>query len=199
MRAPATGFVIGTALSNVTDSRTYDSFGDEQTHTASYGATTLYSADYGTRDVLGRIVRKTETVGGEQHVYAYAYDSRNRLTDVIKDGSPLSHYTYDANGNRTAGPALTTSPVYDSQDRLLNYGNCEYSYKPDGSLQTKTCPDGVTTYDYDSFGNLRGVMLPGGTAITYAIDGQNRRVAKKVNGVVIESFLYRSQFQPVSG
>ncbi len=166
MRAPATGFVIGTALSNVTDSRTYDSFGDEQTHTASYGATTLYSADYGTRDVLGRIVRKTETVGGEQHVYAYAYDSRNRLTDVIKDGSPLSHYTYDANGNRTAGPALTTSPVYDSQDRLLNYGNCEYSYKPDGSLQTKTCPDGVTTYDYDSFGNLRGVMLPGGTAIT---------------------------------
>ena len=49
-------------------------------------------------------------------------------------------------------------------------------------LQIKTCPDGTTTYDYDVFGNLRGVTLPNGTAITYLIDGQNRRVGKKVKG-----------------
>jgi RHS repeat-associated protein len=196
-RSATTGFVTGTTLGGVTESRTYDSFGAEQTYSEYFGATPLYSVDYGTRDALGRIVSKKETIAGEQHVYVYGYDARGRLTDVTKDGTPFSRYDYDANGNRLTGPGLTTSPVYDAQDRLLSYGSCTYSYRPDGSLQTKTCPDGVTTYDYDVFGNLRGVTLPGGTAISYVIDGQNRRVAKKVNGVLVESFLYRNPLQPV--
>jgi RHS repeat-associated protein len=95
------------------------------------------------------------------------------------------------------GPGLIASPLYDAQDRLLSYGNCTYGYKADGSLQTKTCPDGTTTYDYDAFGNLRGVTLPNGTAITYIIDGQNRRVGKKVNGTLVESFLYDDQLKRV--
>jgi RHS repeat-associated protein len=198
MRSPSTGFVTGTTLGGVTDSRTFDSFGNQKTYSVSFGTTPLYSADYGARDALGRVVSKTETVLGEQHVYGYAYDARGRLTDVTEDGSPLSHYDYDANGNRATGPGLTASPIYDAQDRLLNYGNCAFSYKPDGSLQTKTCPDGITTYDYDSFGNLRSVVLPGGTTVSYVIDGQNRRVAKKINGALAESFLYRNQLQPLT-
>jgi len=65
-------------------------------------------------------------------------------------------------------------------------------------LQTKTCPEGTTNYDYDGFGNLRHVALPDGTAIDYVIDGQNRRVGKKVNGVMVEGFLYRNQLQPAA-
>ncbi len=34
--------------------------------------------------------------------------------------------------------------------------------------------------------------------IGYVIDGQNRRVGKKVNGVLVEGFLYRSQLQPAA-
>jgi len=79
---------------------------------------------------------------------------------------------------------------------MLSYGNCSYAYKMDGSLQSKTCPDGTTTYDYDAFGNLRHVGLPNGTAVDYVIDGQNRRVGKKVNGVMMEGFLYRGQLRP---
>jgi RHS repeat-associated protein len=160
--------------------------------------TTLYAVDYGTRDGLGRIVNKTETLQGTTHVYRYTYDAVGRLTDVTTDGIATSHYEYDANGNRVAGPGLATSPAYDAQDRLLSYGNCAYAYKADGSLQTKTCPNGDTIYDYDPFGNLRAAMLPNGTAITYIIDGQNRRVGKKVNGAVSERFLYDSQLQPVA-
>ena len=130
-------------------------------------------------------------------MYGYVYDTVGRLTDVMTDGSATSHYEYDANGNRLVGPGLMASPVYDNQDRLLSYGSCSYNYKTDGSLKTKTCANGTTTYDYDAFGNLRGVTLANGTAITYVIDGQNRRVGKKVNGTLVESFLYEDQLKRV--
>src|SRR5206468_4399015 len=107
------------------------------------------------------------------------------------------HYEYDANGNRLVRPGLTASPVYDNQDRLLSYGPCAYTYQNDGSMHTKTCPDGTSTYDYDAFGNLRRVTLPNGTVITYLIDGQNRRVGKKVNGTLVEGFVYDDQLKRV--
>src|SRR5207248_92823 len=34
-RSPSTGFVVGTTLGNLTDSRTFDSFGNDQTYAAS--------------------------------------------------------------------------------------------------------------------------------------------------------------------
>jgi RHS repeat-associated protein len=197
-RDPATGFVSSSTLGGTTETRTYNSYGEEQSYTVKFGTTVLYSVDYGTRDALGRIVTKTETIQGETHTYVYGYDSRNRLSDVSKDGVATSHYDYDANGNRLTAPNITASPVYDAQDRLTSYGSCTYGYKPDGSLQTKTCPEGTTSYDYDAFGNLRHVTLPDGTAIDYLVDGQNRRIGKKVNGVMVEGFLYRNQLQPAA-
>ena len=41
-------------------------------------------------------------------------------------------------------------------------------------------------------------MLANGMAITYLIDGQNRRVGKKVNGALVESFVYQDQFKRVA-
>jgi RHS repeat-associated protein len=196
-RDPATGFVTGTTLGAISESRTYDAFGAEQTYTVSANSTTLYSVNYGTRDALGRIVNKTETIQGVTHTYGYTYDANGRLTDVAKDGVASSHYAYDANGNRTVGPGLVASPVYDNQDRLLSYGNCTYTYKADGSLQTKTCSSATTTYDYDAFGNLRHVTLPSGTNIDYIVDGQNRRIGKKVNGTLVESFAYEDDLRRV--
>lgn len=197
-RDAATGFVIATDLGAIHETRTYDIYGAEQTYTVAANGNTLYSVDYGTRDGLGRIVTKTETVQGQTHVFGYSYYPNGALKDVTKDGNLTSHYEYDASGNRLVGPGLTVSPVYDAQDRVRSYGACTYAYKNEGSLQTKTCLDGTTTYDYDALGTLRAVILPNGTSITYLIDGQNRRVGKRVNGVVMEGFLYRKQFQPVA-
>jgi len=81
---------------------------------------------------------------------------------------------------------------------LVSYGSCTYAYKANGSLQAKTCSDGPTTYDYDAFGNLRHVTLPNGMNIDYLIDGQNRRVGKKVNGILAEGFLHRNQLRPAA-
>ena len=195
-REAASGFVTGSTLGNVTDSVNYNSYGEPQTYSANYGTTALYSADYGTRDGLGRIVTKTETVQGVSHIYGYSYDAVGQLIDVTQDGVLASHYAYDANANRTSGPGLAASPAYDLQDRLLSYGDCTYGYKADGSLQAQTCGAATTSYVYDALGNLRHVTLPSGTNIDYLIDGQDRRVGKKVNGTLIEGFLYRNQFQP---
>jgi len=46
-------------------------------------------------------------------------------------------------------------------------------------------------------GNLRRVELPGKT-IEYVIDGRKRRVGKKVNGTLVQGFLYQGSLKPVA-
>ncbi len=64
-------------------------------------------------------------------------------------------------------------------------------------LLTKTRQGQTTTYHYDVFGNLRQVELPGKT-IEYVIDGRNRRVGKKVNGTLVQGFLYQGSLKPIA-
>jgi len=109
-------------------------------------------------------------------------------------------YEYDANGNRVQ--ALTSSQgmvtgSYDDQDRLLEYGGNSYTYTANGELLTKTSYGQTTTYQYEVFGNLRRVELPEKT-IEYVIDGRNRRVGKKVNGALVQGFLYQGSLKPVA-
>ena len=54
------------------------------------------------------------------------------------------------------------------------------------------------TYDYDELGNLRSVLLPDGIAIEYVLDGRNRRIGKKVNGTLVQGFLYQNQLEPLA-
>ena len=59
-----------------------------------------------------------------------------------------------------------------------------------GALQTQ--------YSYDTSGNLRKVTQPDASVIEYLIDGANRRVGKKVNGVLTQGLLYADQLKPVA-
>src|SRR5207249_8685665 len=56
----------------------------------------------------------------------------------------------------------------------------------------------TTTYQYDVLGNLRSVTLPDGRQIAYLIDGQNRRIGKKVNGTLTQGFLYQDSLKPIA-
>jgi RHS repeat-associated protein len=87
---------------------------------------------------------------------------------------------------------------YDAQDRLTQYGAATYTYTANGELRTKTTAAGTTTYSYDLVGNLLSVALPNGTQIGYVIDGRNRRIGKRVNGTLVQGFLYRDQLKPVA-
>jgi YD repeat-containing protein len=73
-----------------------------------------------------------------------------------------------------------------------------YSYSSNGDLQTATSGGETTTHTSDVFGNLSAVTLPTGTQIAYVIDGQNRRVGKKVNGSLTQSFLYSGRLRPAA-
>ncbi len=149
-----------------------------------------YSASY-SRDALGRITQKQETIEGVTTTYDYAYDLAGRLIEVKTDGVTSQTYSYDANGNRDVG-------TYDAQDRLLTYQGNSYSYTENGELQSKTTSEGTTTYTYDLLGNLTRVVLPDGTTIDYIVDGRNRRIGKQINGNLIQGFLYQDPLNPVA-
>lgn len=68
----------------------------------------------------------------------------------------------------------------------------ECSVSGNGELVEKTdsTTNETTLYDYDVLGNLKSVTLPDGTLIEYVIDPANRRAGKKVNGVLVQGWLY---------
>ncbi len=194
-REAGTGRISGTTLGSVATSQGYNEYGE----LVSFSAGSAYSYSL-SRDLAGRIVGKTETVQGATDSYAYGYDAGGRLATVTKNGLQTASYVYDQNGNRLSKSAAagTETGSYDDQDRMYAYGAAAYAYRPNGELATKTVGGQTTLYDYDAFGNLRGVQLPNGTVIEYIVDGQNRRIGKKVNGVLVEDFLYEGQLRPVA-
>ena len=163
-----------------------------QARTAEAGGTAVYSAT-DTRDAAGRIVQTTCSVEGESHTWAFTCDDAGRLTQVTRDGTPVHIHQYGP-----TGPSGTITATYDDRDRLVQYGNTDYTYNAAGDLTQTSGPQGTTSYDYDAFGNLRGATQPDGTKITYVIDGENRRVGKKVDGTLEQGWLYQDGLNPVA-
>jgi RHS repeat-associated protein len=190
--------LAGTALGLATDTRTYNSFGEVTAYAAAYNGVSVYNTQF-TRDALGRISAKSETLGGVSTSFGYTYDTAGRLTSVSKNGTAVANYSYDSNSNRigAATGAGTATATYDAQDRLLTYGTAIYTYTANGEIATKTTGSQVISYQYDGTGNLVGVTLPNGTQIAYVLDGKGRRVGEKTKGVLMQGFLYDGS-QPVA-
>jgi len=191
-RDPQDGLVTGTTLGVVTTAHAYDSFGDPSEDTASVSAGPVWDVTYA-RDGLARVTERVETRSGVAVTSDYAYDAAGRLTRVQQDGTPVATYTFDTNGNRITfadGVVGSVAATYDAQDRLLTLGTDTYSYSAAGELASVTHGMAMTTYTYDALGNLVNVVLPGGSQIDYVIDGLNRRVGKKVDGTLVQGFLF---------
>jgi YD repeat-containing protein len=190
-RDAATGFPVSTALGGITHTQSHSGFGQVTNYTLHAAGNLLYGASF-TRDAIGRLAQRIETVGGITTSFDYTYDLLGQLTAVAKDGVPIESYAYDANGNRTNTTAggVNRGSTHDDQDRLLTHGSTSYDYTPAGRLRTRTGSGGTTEYGYDAIGNLLSVTLPGGTSITYLLDGVDRRVGRQVNGVTVERYIY---------
>jgi RHS repeat-associated protein len=199
VRDAATGRVSATTLAVARTSLTYNAFGELDYFEAKANAATLYSYTLH-RDTAGRITGKTETTQGTTTTWSYDYDAAGRLADVSANGQPVASYGYDANGNRVSRTTSggTDTGTTDDQDRLLTFGSAAYAYTAAGALTSKTVAGATTTYDYDEFGNLVKAGLPDGRPIDYLVDGRNRRIGKKVNGSLVEGFLYDGQLRPVA-
>jgi RHS repeat-associated protein len=200
-RSAQTGLVTATALLSVTDTTSYDGFGAAAGYTASHGGAAVFSQAY-TRDALGRLTSKSETVGGATRVSSYTYDLAGRLAEVRVDGAPAASYAYDANGNRASftGPGGTLAATYDAQDRLLLYDATVYTHTANGEISNKTdtATGASTAYRYDTLGNLTGATLPDGRQVAYLLDGRGRRVGKKVGDTLVQGFLYQDGLRPIA-
>jgi len=82
----------------------------------------------------------------------------------------------------------TTTASYTLDDQLEVYGDNTYRYNDDGYLMEKVTPDGATTYDYGTLGELKKVTTATKT-IEYLHNANNQRVAKLINGVITEKYL----------
>lgn len=189
------GLLNTTTLGTISTNYQYSGFGELVSEQALFNTTNLYNASF-VRDKLGHITKKTETLNAVTTVYDYHYDLAGRLDQVSINSVVSSSYGYDSNGNRVSHN--TTVGAYDEQDRLLTYGVASYDYTTNGELLSKTETGLTTNYSYDVIGNLTNVSLPGGMLIDYVIDGRNRRVGKKVDGVLVQGFLYQDQLNPIA-
>jgi RHS repeat-associated protein len=198
-RNPETGFITDTVLGAVTTHRGYTSRGDLKSEVATVNGAPAFSTEY-VRDAIGRVTEKTETIEGVTTVYGYHYDAVGRLDEVKTNSTVTARYRYDENGNRLSKwtPDGEETGTYDAQDRMVTYGGASYEYTPNGELRSKTENGATTHYTYDELGNLVQVKSQGDVIIDYVIDGRNRRVGKKVNGQLVQGFLYQGESEPVA-
>jgi len=209
---PSTDLLESTTLGAVETTYSYSGFGDLSGMLYEASNVPFYGVSY-TRDALGRVATKTETRPSGSTLRCYVYDSSDRLEAVYDGadssgciGTQLEAYTYDLNGNRTsvtnsAGTVGLGSIVTDDQDRLLQHGDFTYTYNEAGQMtsRTETSTGDVWSYVYDAVGNLREVDPPGmGGTITYITDPRNRRVGKRVDGLLVQGFLYGDQLNPIA-
>jgi RHS repeat-associated protein len=199
-RSATNGLVLSDTLGPVVSAYRYTSRAELQGYRVTAQGTPLFATGY-VRDSLGRITQLFDTTQGTPTRWSFVYDSVGRLAADSLNGTIFHVFTYDANGNRSSYTASNGSInySYDAQDRLLAAGTTTYTYGSNGELRTKTVPGvGTTTYTYDALGNLITVVLPSGTRIDYVIDGHNRRVGRKLNGVLVQGWLYQNRLNPVA-
>ena len=65
-------------------------------------------------------------------------------------------------------------------------------------MQSRTQNGQVTSTTYDEQGNLVAVTLPDGRVISYLIDGADRRVAKRIDGVLTQGFLWEDGLRVIA-
>lgn len=185
------GVLSSTSVGGVADTVTYDQYAQVDTYTAEFGTTILYAVDVD-HDANGRVTSAVETVGTTTTGYGYTYDPAGRLATVSVDGNLAVTYSYDDAGNRISRIAGSTieSTATNDRNQVTSDGASTYTYLPSGERATKTTGATSTSYSYDAAGTLRGVVLPNGDHIDYVIDGQGRRVGKKINGTLNEGFVY---------
>jgi len=152
------------------------------------GKTTTYGYDS-----LNRLVSKTPDPSLNQPAVTFAYTAAGQRARM-EDASGTTTYAYDGLDRLTskATPRGTLTYTYDAAGNLLttrssNAGGASVDYGYDALNRLVTVTDNrlaaganVTTYNYDSVGNLQGYLYPNGVQTSYAYNSLNRLTSMTV-------------------
>jgi len=152
----------------------YDKCGHLENLVNKKNGTVLDSYEY-SYDQAGNLVasyQKREGMPEATGSYEYVYDEIGRLNRVVKDGSPLRNYTYDAFGNRT---------ILDEAG-----AKTEYLYNKANQLMRADTPQGTTIFEYDKRGNVihkrtEGASKTVSVSYTYGSNNRLKQVVKNTD------------------
>lgn len=149
-------------------------------------------------DTMGR---KTAQVDPDGVRHTFKYDVLDHVVqeDIAAAGTQPAmtlRYTYDADGKLTYDNAATRQ--YDSVGRLISRAGESVAYNADGRVATQTDDKGqVTSYRYDSRGNVILVQAPGASCLLDAVsqancvklgyDADNREISRVLPGNVTQT------------
>ncbi|GJQ59641.1 MAG: hypothetical protein SCALA701_24420 [Candidatus Scalindua sp.] len=178
----------------LTRTRSFNGYGEIDRYSHEVNGNNVYDISV-TRDNAGRIIQKREVIGAETITWDYGYDALGRLIEVKENNSVVESYGYDANSNRTretnTARGITDKAFdYTNEDHIIAAGNEVYVFDEDGFLTEKASVTGATSYHYSIRGGLLSVDLANGRSITYDHDPMGRRIAKRIDGIIIEKYLW---------
>jgi RHS repeat-associated protein len=198
--SPDNGLIESLQLGDTSTAYEYTGYGERSKASTAFSSQSLLDLTY-SYDDLGRISTKTDTTQDGTNDFAYRYDVSGRLVEVKRGGQVVESYTYDANGNRTSATrsdGVVLNATYDAQDRLKSFGSHTYDYSKNGDLTSATdsATRETTSFQFDALGDLKQVTTPDGKQIAYLTDPLDRRIGKKVDGQLVQGFLYGDDLGP---
>ena len=179
---------------------TYDKCGHLASLVNKKNGTVIDSYEY-SYDQAGNLVvscQKREGMPDATGSYEYGYDEIGRLNRVVKDGSPLRSYTYDAFGNRTIldEAGANTEYLYNKANQLMRadtpYGTTIFEYDRRGNVIHKSTEGASKSYTYGANNRLiQAVKNADGESLTarYAYNGLGMRVSRKTDAGSIDYVL----------
>ena len=132
------------------------------------------------------------------------YDGNNNVIQTIDPLGYTNQFVYDAKNNliHIIDPrGSTTSFGYDSAFRVIGTTNgagdwVNYAYNSDGTIHTRTDLGGITTYGYDAYGQLNGIIYPGNLGTNGFLNNAFGDVLSQTNGRgFVTSFQYNNRRQ----
>ncbi|MBC6314039.1 DUF6531 domain-containing protein [Listeria grandensis] len=176
---------------NGTQAFQYDADGQKIWETDANGNAKTYSYDG-----IGRLLSETDSYGTE----TYAYDVNGNQTSEINELGEETNFTYDSSNRliqTTYADGSHTQNVYDSAGHLItsiDQLGFETHYEYDFILNQKTketAPNGaVTSYSYDTLGNLLETIFPDGSIETNSYNGLNQLIEKTDKNGLVTSYKY---------